>query len=286
MTTRCLFCQTADGKRSNEHVFRRAFKERFPLVPGLTFASQTQAGELEVEQRPISQFDMTLNAVCRTCNQGWLEDLENKATAVIHELTVGNEKPALSETDVRVLGFWAYVRALLLTHVYPRGRVPGFFFENAHAARDSLMMPDGSYVSLGASTHLVFEAGAVQAATIHPGGHYLGFIGFGLGPLVFLVAICDASPEVASLARELIEAPRPWFPNSLRRLQPVELPAPRLTLMTGEQAQLACQSMKLRVDPGLPHDQLGQSLDPLLVIPKQFHEQLACVSGRGPLPGT
>ena len=111
--TRCLFCQTTDGKRSNEHVFRRAFKERFSLAPGLTFSWETQTGELEIVKRPVSQFDMTLNAVCRDCNQGWLEDLENDATAVIHELTVGNEKLGLSETEVRVLGFWAYIRGLL-----------------------------------------------------------------------------------------------------------------------------------------------------------------------------
>lgn len=280
---RCLFCQTTDSKRSNEHVFRKAFKERFPLAPGLTFAWHTQAGELETVQRPVSQFDMTLNAVCRDCNQGWLEDLEDEATAVIHELTVGNEKLALSKTEVGVLGFWAYVRGLLLTHVYPRGRVPGAFFERAYAARDSRTMPSGSCVSLGACTHLVFEAGAVQAATVDPGGYYLGFVGFGLGPLVFLVSICDASPEVVSLAHEFIEAPRAWFPGSFRRLNPIELPAPRMTLLTGEQAQLACQSMKLHVDPKRPHDQLGQPLDPLLVIPKQFHEQLACVSGADPL---
>jgi len=280
---RCLFCRTTDGKRSNEHVFRKAFKERFPLAPGLTFSWRTHAGELEIVQRPVSQFDMTLNAVCRDCNQGWLEDLENEATAVIHELTVGNERLALSEAEVRVLGFWAYVRGLLLTHLYPRGRVPGAFFERAYAARDSSTMPSGSYVSLGASTHLVFEAGAVQSATVEPGGYYLGFVGFGLGPLVFLVSICDGSPEVASLARELIEAPRAWFPGSFRRLNPVELPVPRMTPLTGEQAQLACQSMKLRVGPGLPDDQLGQPLDPLPAIPKQFHEQLACKSGGDPL---
>lgn len=253
------------------------------MAPGLTFSWHAQGGELEVVQRPVSQFDMTLNAVCRECNQGWLEDLENEATAVIHELTVGNAKLALSEREVTVLGFWAYVRGLLLTHVYPRGRVPGAFFESAYAARGGRTMPSGSYVSIGASTHLVFEAGAVQAATLNPDDQYLGFVGFGLGPLVFLVSISDASPEVASLALELIEAPRAWFPESFRRLNPVELPAPRLGLLTGEQAQLACQSMKLRFDPRSPHDQLGQPLDPLQVIPKQFHAHLACASGAGPL---
>jgi hypothetical protein len=72
LVTRCLFRQTEDGKRSNEHVFRQAFKTRFSAAPSLTFSWRSPTGELEVTQRPISQFDITLNAVCRECNQGWL----------------------------------------------------------------------------------------------------------------------------------------------------------------------------------------------------------------------
>ena len=111
---------------------------------------------------------MTINAVCRECNQGWLEDVENEATSLINALTIEGAHLALTEHEARTLGYWAYVRALLLTHVYPRGRVPGTFFERAHTDRDARLIPSGSYVSLGASTHLVFEAGAVQAATIIP----------------------------------------------------------------------------------------------------------------------
>lgn len=99
---RCLFCRTESGKRSNEHVFREAFKSRFPATPGLTFSWRSPVGEFERVERPISQFDMTLNAICRECNQGWLESLEDEATEVSHELTVGNSKPALSEREVRV----------------------------------------------------------------------------------------------------------------------------------------------------------------------------------------
>lgn len=276
--TRCLFCETKSGKRSNEHVFRDAFRTRFPLVPGLSFSWRMPDGNLEIVERPVSQFDMTVNAVCRECNQGWLEDLENDATAVIHELTVGNTKSALSQADVKTLAFWAYIRAILLTHVYPRGSTPGRFFEKAYAERERRATPSGTYVSLGASTHMVFEAGAVQAGTSNPGNHYLGFVGFGLGALVFLVATGDNVPDISALAREVIEAPRLWFPDCFRRLNPVELPAPRLGLLTGEQAQIACQSFQLRVDPRPPSDQLGRPLDPLAVIPAQFHADLASAS--------
>jgi hypothetical protein len=273
--SRCLFCQTSSGKRSKEHVFRDAFKTRFPAPQGLTFSWRSASGNLEFHDRPISQFDITLNAVCRECNQGWLEDLENAATAVIHELTVGNTKLTLSELEVQTLGFWAYVRALLLTLVYPRGRVPDSFFQSVFRARRDLAIPSGSFVSLGASTHRVFEAGVVQSATIRPGDHYLGFVGFGLGALVFLVAISDESTGVSALAREIIEAPRAWFPDCFRRLDPIELPALRLRLLTGEQALLACQSMRLRFESDTPRDQLGNAIDPRAFIPARFHADLA-----------
>lgn len=276
--SRCLFCQTTSGKRSNEHVFREAFKTRFPAPQGLTFSWRSAAGELEFHERPISQFDIVLNAVCRECNQGWLEDLENEATAVIHELTVGNTKLALSELELRTLGFWAYIRALLLTHVYPRGRTPDSFFQSVFSSRRELTIPDGSFVSLGASTHQVFEAGAVQGATMQPGDHYLGYVGFGLGPLVFLVAISDASPGVSALAHQIIEAPRAWFPHCFRSLDPIELPSPRLRLLTPEQALLACQSMRLRFESDTPRDQLGNAIDPRAYIPARFHADLACMS--------
>lgn len=220
---------------------------------------------------------MTINAVCRGCNQGWLEDLENEATAIINALTVEGADLGLTERETRTLGYWAYVRALLLTHVYPRGRVPGSFFESAHADRETRAIPTGSYVSLGASTHLVFEAGAVQAATMHPGAHYLGFVGFGLGALVFLVAISNGSPEVSTLARKVIDGPHAWFPGSFRRLSPTDMTTPRLRLLTGQQAQLACTSMQLHFDSHVPNDQLGQPLDPMSEIPARFHLNLACM---------
>lgn len=282
IVSRCLFCRTARGKRSKEHVFRASFKERFPAPKGLTFSWRSTEGEMELHERPISQFDITINAVCRECNQGWLDDLDNQATAVIHELTVGNTKSALSELEVRTLGFWAYVRALLLTHVHPRGRAPESFFESAFRARTEQSIPNGSFVSLGASTHQIFEAGAVQSATIRPGDHYLGFVGFGLGALVFLVAISDASPGVSAIAREIIEAPRAWFPQRLRRLHPQELPVPRLGLLSGEQAQLACQSMRLRFDVDMPRDQLGNAIDPRMFVPARFHSDLTCLSPGAP----
>jgi hypothetical protein len=268
---RCLFCTSTAGKRSKEHLLRRDFKKSFPEAPGLAFSHLTR-DDLELVQRPISQFDMTLNRVCRECNQGWLNDLERQAWVVIEEITTGNRKSALSRSDVATLGFWAYIRALLRTHISPRGQAPRALFEEAYR---SGAVPPGSFAALGASTHYVWEAGTHQSVTVRPGNHYLGFVAFGLGALVFLVSISDSSAEAAELAFDLVEQPRNWFPGRFRRLAPVKLPVPRLGVLTAVEAQVA--GLTLAVRSGSPRlvDQLGIPIDPLTVIPAEFHGDLA-----------
>jgi hypothetical protein len=46
----------------------------------------------------------------------------------------------------------------------------------------------------------VWEAGTHQSLTLQPGHHYLGFVAFGLGALVFLVSISDSSAAATELA--------------------------------------------------------------------------------------
>jgi hypothetical protein len=268
---RCLFCGSTTAKRSKEHVLRRAFKDSLPSAPGLTFSHRTRDG-LEVVNRPISQFDMTINNVCRDCNQGWLNDVENAAQVVIEELTVGNTRTSLTQGEVECLGFWAYLRALLRTHVSPRGRAPAALFQAAYRARK---VPDGCYVQLGASLGYVLEAGSHQSLSLQPGDHYLGFVAFGLGALVFLVAISDSSPEAARRALDVVQQPGRWFPHRFRGLAPVELPVGPLGVLSPEEAVAAGVSMLLRVGAWAPFDHFGKPFEPRRVIPREFHRDLA-----------
>jgi hypothetical protein len=75
-----LVCGCVHGKRSKEHFLRRSFGKVFPKAGELSFSAET-AGSLALRKRPMSELDLALNAVCRDCNQGWLEALENEASA-------------------------------------------------------------------------------------------------------------------------------------------------------------------------------------------------------------
>lgn len=136
-------------------------------------------------------------------------------------------------------------------------------------------VPSGCYVQLAASTHSVFEAGAHQAIRLAPGGHYHGFVGFGLGPLVFLASLSDSSPEASRHSLDVSRQPRRWFPGAFRWLSPPEMPAGPLRLLSGLEAQLACMSLAFRTGVIQPMDQLGRSIEPQGVIPERYHEKLA-----------
>jgi len=130
--SRCLFCVSSKGKRSREHVLRRAFKQRFPYSDQLSF-SHTYRAKVEIVKRPISQFGMTVNAVCTECNNGWLNDLEGTAGKIINEFfTATSTRRQLGPDEIELLGYWVLIRSLLRTHVSPHGRAPSSLFEFAY----------------------------------------------------------------------------------------------------------------------------------------------------------
>lgn len=269
---RCLFCGSMAGKRSREHVLRRAFKTKIAPAPALAF-SHLSGSKLELSERPISQFDMTVNEVCRECNQGWLNELENRAEPVINEL-LANPSSGRSPTveQIELLGYWAFVRSLLITYVSPRGRVPRSVFERTYRERK---VPPGCYVQVGGSTHYVWEAGSHQSLRIDPGYHYLGFVGFGVGGLLFLSSISDSSEEASRRSLDVSRQPRLWYPGSFCWLAPPESPRFPLRLLSDVQAQMSRLSLALRMGIAKPLDQFGNELDPLQVVPLGFMRAFA-----------
>lgn len=191
---------------------------------------------------------------------------------IIDNLITGAKGRALSVAEIESLGFWALIRSMLLTHISPRGRAPRSLFEHVYRAR---RVPSGCYVQLGASTHPVFEAGSHQSIRLNPGGHYLGFVAFGLGPLVFLASLCESSKEASERSLDVIRQPRLWFPGCFRWLSPPELPATPPKLLTGIEVQMACMSLAFRTGVMQPMDQLGQKLEPRGTIPDHFLDDLA-----------
>lgn len=90
--------------------------------------------------------------VCRECNQGWLNDLENLVEETIDDLIDDRRSRPLATTDIQSVRIWAFVRSLLLTYLSSRGRAPREIFEQVDCER---RVPRGRYVQLAASTHSV-----------------------------------------------------------------------------------------------------------------------------------
>jgi hypothetical protein len=251
-------------------VFRRSFKTKYLPAPSLSFA-YTNSSEVTVEHRPISQFDLTVNDVCRECNQGWLNALENEAEPLLDRLLGRSEARQLTDSESRLLGFWVFVRALLITHVSPDGRAPIAFFRFAERWRTT---PPGTYVQVGRSTHRVWEAGSHQSLRLQPGHHYLGYVAFGIESLVFITSFSDGSQDAMNLSLDTSAQPRRWFPGALSWLVP-QIPNPADTVvMSGRQAQIVGVALALRAGVSRPVDQFGRALSPKTVIPTAFHREL------------
>ena len=178
-------------------------------------------------------------------------------------------------TELAELGFWAYVRALVVSRTYKgRGMAGNHLFEQAFQQRK---VPNGAWVQLGFSEKSVCEGGGVQRVGIQESGVRLGdvwFIAFGIGPFVFMTTLSDGEFECYLASERIDEMPRNWFPGSICRLAPVSEQVEPSVILTERQAQVVCSTLTIASGFGPATDQFGQVLKPLEAIPSQFHHEI------------
>ncbi|MFI1459430.1 hypothetical protein [Nocardia carnea] len=213
---------------------------------------------------------MTLNQVCQQCNSGWLNDLENAVTPILQKLS-HFPFDLVDPDELKNLGFWAYIRALIRTRISPRGHAPDSMFEDAHHNR---RVPRGSYIQLGWCTHYVFEAGAHQSVFLD--GTYVAHVAFGLGGHLFLVSMTEGE-EMLSQTLDVSRQPRLWFPGALHWLSPTENFDPRRIprILTAQEAIAVGLTLPIRMGVNPLVDNFGKVVDPTVVIPAKFHPSLA-----------
>jgi len=261
---RCLFCGTSSGKRTKEHVWKRSLRERFPAVESLTFWEQTEVNT-NISTRPISQFDITVNAVCAACNAGWLNELEELALPALDFFgrAVGSVP---TRTQLCDLAFWAATRALLRTHSSPAGRAPKFLFEAIYANRIERRVPGGFVVSIAQTSGADMEAGLHQSGRIE--GGYLGHVSVSFGALVVSVFVAGPDSLTASLAKKASEQLNRWIPHAFWQLAPYSHPPAthRLRTLNALEAKVAGSCLGFLLDLA-PRDQFGLPLDLAAVVP-------------------
>jgi hypothetical protein len=266
----CLFCGSA-GERSKEHILRKQFKDFFPYRNEILVMQPRPSGVIDTETRPVSQFDLQLNAVCRACNQGWLNDLENEVLPLL--LTAGRNGDDLhTHPDLMErLGFWAVLRALLRTHMSPEGRAPAALFRTAYGTRRP---PRGCFAHWAYSQYYVAAAGVHHGSTtVGDNAHYVAHVSFGLGGTLFQVGLSGGSDWSRKLALKLMTRPQRWFPDSFYWIAPRDTALLTINPLAREAAFASINSFAIGAGYPILMDD-ASTMDPTQVIPARFHDSL------------
>lgn len=253
----CLFCGMSGSKRTAEHVLRKAWRDEFRVSSNRTFWSATASHET-VQRRPITQFDMVVNAICARCNNGWLNALDADAEPVLKFL-IRAEGAAPHGAAMNDLAYWAACRGLIRTHACPSGKAPRELFEQAYTNRLARRVPAGWAVAIAPTAHVDFEAGTHQSLRVE--GEYLAHVALPLDSLLIHVFIAEGRTAAALTTRALKHL-RAWFPESYWPLpvpSPTAVPRPPIALSLPE-ARIASSCLGFFF--GMPtSDHLGRPLD-------------------------
>lgn len=113
----CFFCAQTGVKLTGEHVWREKWQEHYGSRPftarqwGWT-ASGTKQRPYD-RRYPAKPFSQRLRDVCETCNNGWMNSLENEAGQVLLSLFNG-ERLTLTPEDALPLVRWAAKTAFVI----------------------------------------------------------------------------------------------------------------------------------------------------------------------------
>jgi hypothetical protein len=113
VTRSCIFCgRTTD---SVEDAWPRWLTAKF--VNKGTMHSQMFPDAAE-KSWPIKRPTVRVRCVCKTCNGGWMSNLEQRAIAIIDPLLV-SEKCTLHPSDCKAVSLWAVKTAMVFESISP-----------------------------------------------------------------------------------------------------------------------------------------------------------------------
>lgn len=150
---RCAFCGSRKSL-TKEHVLPQWLK---PIVP---FEGKTGVEFATGERRtlPISPSERTAKAFCRSCNTGWMNDLEGAAKPLLTPMILGERRPRkLKRLALQTIATWAAKTAVTCQYVNP----PERRFVQQRARREmyeTKVAPIGTHVWLAPHDGDLFNA--------------------------------------------------------------------------------------------------------------------------------
>jgi hypothetical protein len=126
----CVFC--GGPANSREHIFKKAFKKKLG-VSELHRAFAQRNGEGVVTTRPDPLFEQKVRRVCRTCNSGWMNDLDLHVEDWIVD---PDDRNAFAACDPEEFRRWAIKLALMRSLMDTATAVPRGHFQRLFQGDD------------------------------------------------------------------------------------------------------------------------------------------------------
>ena len=134
-----------------------------PLVPHVKTASDGPSRQWEA---PI--FSATLRDVCRTCNSGWMSDVEELTKELVLPMLRG-EEVVLGKEEQLCLATWGYMKVLVLERVQRQHRIlPDDRYRalEAHLSNGIMSLPRSATVFLAAHGGKALDGGYTHHLTV------------------------------------------------------------------------------------------------------------------------
>ena len=174
----CIFCgvnldagqKDLPSSRTGEHAFARWYRDVVVNNKIKMFTAVQGVSPVLHRQPPLGR--LINKNVCKSCNNGWMSQLETDVTPLVQRLTAGEDIRTFSKPEVETLARWAAKTAAALSHVTPQlQRVPKHASMSLHP--DRRVAPKYRVFYSQIKADLTLEGGFLQLVY----GSELGLVG-------------------------------------------------------------------------------------------------------------
>jgi hypothetical protein len=130
----CVFCGASPT--TAEHVIPLWIAPLFPQFAATVGTGEIIRADRSMQRFRIPLFGQTVNAVCATCNNGWMSGLEKGVAPFLGPMLVSAQKTRLRPSQQRLLATWAVKTAFMLQQIHPANQViPSSEYERLYARK-------------------------------------------------------------------------------------------------------------------------------------------------------
>jgi hypothetical protein len=161
----CVFCGDDTYGITAEHVFGDWISKFFTQELGVQLEGLAELVSADGTSRkyPMTPFQQTVKIACKSCNNGWMSDLEKSVMDDLKVMMKGQPKMLRAAAKQR-LAFWCAKTALVADYLHPKQRiVPDAHFRDLFTHRSALR---SQFVLLGFRSVTAEQPGELLASIL------------------------------------------------------------------------------------------------------------------------